>query len=107
MKTIRKLSSITFYGLLVASSLKSCTVSMNEPFYQVTFNEIIWQYIMPASTLSLAGACIYMKTLAVVEGKAQGKELAIIIAVLILPILLSAEAIYGYSYDLSHFAGVQ
>lgn len=107
VKLNRKVSHFIFYAAVLVSSLKSCAVSMNEPFYQVTFHEIVWQYLMPACTLSLAAAFIYAKGLAVLEKRAKIEELAIAIMLVLLPVALSVEAIYGYTYDLSHFVGIR
>jgi hypothetical protein len=104
---VKIMAYLVFYSTLTVLSLKSSSVSMNEPFTKITFNEITWQYLVPSVVLSLALSHLFTRLYDMCSGHVSGKVFAISTAALIVPIALSIEAIYGYSWDLYHHIGIR
>ena len=94
---------IIFVCFTYALSLKVFWVSFDEPYSEITFNEIIWQYIIPTTILAFSISLIYSKF----NQALSRKQFALILAILIIPILINIEAIYGYSYELYHHFDVR
>ncbi len=107
MNAILKIKIASFYLALIAVSIKVVSVSMYEPFTSVTFNEIIWQYLVPTVILSLSVFATYLQISAWLAGSLSGVICLIKLLALVVPVLISLEAIYGYSWDLYHHAGVR
>lgn len=94
---------ILFVFIAFAFSIKVFLVSFDEPYSEITFNEIIWQYIMPTTILTFSISLIYSK----LDKGLSLKQFVVFLSILIIPILLNIEAIYGYSYELYHHFNVR
>lgn len=101
-----RLWSLLAYAALVVFALKSCTVSMDEPFKRITFHEIVWQIIVPSNVFTVA-AILTFRNILNFRRRLLGVSMFVAqLVVLLFVILCSLEALYGYYWDLSHYTDI-
>jgi hypothetical protein len=93
--------------LLLGLSLKSCTVSLEEPFKEVRVRDLWWQVISPAIVMTsmvwLGAAIAAGFPLNGLRRRWKVLWLAFIVVMLI----ASLEPIYGYLWDMNYHMGIR
>lgn len=104
-KEMRKNIAFDFLFIIIVYvvSVKIFSISMNEPFNTISFYDLVWQYIIPAIILTLCISFICFKFYV----KSSSKNIILMAFLLFAPMVLSVEAIYGYSWDLYHHQGIK
>ena len=88
-------------ALLLALTAQSCSVSMEEPFDNISMYLLIWQIILPTFT---ATSSVYL-IIEVIRQRISFSHRFVIILLTIILILIfiaSVENGYGYIWDLMH-----
>jgi integral membrane sensor domain MASE1 len=99
-----KTSLAVYLLLIILLNAKSCSVSMQEPFSQISFNEIWWQLVIPAGIIGSLLSVTLLLILSVT--KENWKKWLIYIVITLLVLTASAVNIHGYFWDLKYHAHI-
>lgn len=103
VKNNRTIVAIYLLSVLLLN-IKSCSVSMMEPFSSISFNELWWQLVIPAGVIGSLIVFIYFLIYSVSKKNWKGKLSLGVLGFL----LLSSEMlnVYGYLWDLKYHAKI-